>query len=154
LLNTTSIFIRFHGEFEDEIKAFYESLAVIDKYSAGRETFLTFIKENKKHKDMVLRTYREVITDALEAAFPLRDLNESDYEIKTKLMEDMSFQDVIKIAIEIEEKSYKYCRDAGESTSGLLADIPQAFEWVAKRKKIRIRKLEDLIARELALHLA
>lgn len=154
MLHTTSAFITFHGELEDKIKGFYESLAVIDKYSAGRETFLSFSKENKKHKDMILRTYREVISDALEAAFPLMDLDESDYEIKTKIMEDMRFQDIMKKAIEIEKKSYKYCRDAGKSTSGLLADIPLAFEWVARRKTIRISKLKDLIARELAILLA
>ncbi len=144
MLNTTSAFIRFHGELEDKIKEFYESLVVIDKYSAGRETFLIFIKENKKHKDMILRTYREVITDALEAAFPLNNLDEVDYEMNTKLTEDVSFRDVIERALLIEEKSYKYCRDVWESTSGLLADIPQAFEWVATRKTRRIRKLESL----------
>ncbi|MCK4828046.1 hypothetical protein KA005_70610, partial [bacterium] len=111
MLITTSAFIRFHGELEDKIKEFYESLAIIDKYSAGRETFLIFIKENKKDKDMILRTYREVITDALEAAFPLKNLDEVDYEMNTKLTEDMSFRKVIERAIEIEEKSYKYCRD-------------------------------------------
>lgn len=144
MLNTAGAFIRFHGELEDKIKEFYESLAAIDKYSAGRETFLTFSKENQKHKDMILRTYREVITDALEAAFPLKNLDEVDYEMNKKLTEDMSLREVIERAIEIEEKSYKYCRDAGESTIGLLADIPQAFEWVAIRKTRRIHKLESL----------
>ena len=100
---------------------------------------------------MILRTYREVISDALEAAFPLMDLDESDYEIKTKIMEDMRFQDILKKAIEIEKKSYKYCGDSGKSTSGLLADIPLAFEWVARRKTIRIRKLKDLTAHELTI---
>ena len=144
MLNTAGAFIRVHGELEDKIKEFYESLAAIDKYSAGRETFLTFSKENQKHKDMILRTYREVITDALEAAFPLKNLDEVDYEMNKKLTEDMSLREVIERAIEIEEKSYKYCRDAGESTIGLLADIPQAFEWVAIRKTRRIHKLESL----------
>jgi rubrerythrin len=144
LLNTAGAFIRFHGELEDRIKEFYESLAVIDKYSADRETFLTFSKENKRHKDMILRTYREVITDALEAAFPLKNLDEVDYEMNTKLTGDMSFREVIERAIEIEEKSYKYCRDAGESTSGLLADIPQAFKQIAQKKTKRKETLESL----------
>ena len=144
MLNTAGAFIRFHGELEEKIKEFYERLAAIDKYSVGRENFLSFSKENQKHKDMILRTYREVITDALEAAFPLKNLDEVDYEMNTKLTEDMSLREVIERAIEIEENSYKYCRDAGESTSGLLADIPQAFEWVATRKTRRIHKLESL----------
>jgi hypothetical protein len=144
LLNTTSAFIRFHGELEDKIRDFYKTLALEERYLKGRDIFSDFFKENQKHKEMILRTYREVITDALEAAFPLRSLDEADYEINTKLTEDMNLQNVIKRAIEIEEKSQKFCTDAGESTSGLLADIPQAFEWVARRKNRRIQKLEVL----------
>lgn len=144
MLNTAGAFISFHGELEEKIKEFYERLAVIDKHSAGRETFLSFSKENKRHKDSILRTYREVITDALEAAFPLKNLDEVDYDINTKLTEDMSFREIIERAIEIEEKSYKYCRDAEGSTSGLLADVPRAFELLATRKTRRIRKLESL----------
>ena len=142
MLNTAGAFIRFHGEIEDKIIDFYKNLAIDERYSEGRDTFSDFSKENQKHKEMILRTYREVITDALEAAFPLRSLDEADYEINTKLTGDMNLQDVIKRAIEIEEKSQKYCVDAGESTSGLLADIPQAFEWVARRKTRRIQKLK------------
>ena len=142
MLNTAGAFVRFHGEIEDKIREFYKNLAIDERYSEGKDTFSDFSKENQKHKEMILRTYREVITDALEAAFPLRSLNEADYEINTKLTGDMNLQDVIKRAIEIEEKSKKFCTDARESTSGLLADIPQAFELVARRKTRRIQKLE------------
>ena len=145
MLNTTSAFIRFHGELEDKIKEFYENLSLIEKYSDGKEIFLILSKENKKHKDMILRTYQEVITDALEAAFPLTNLDESNYKINIEVTENLKFQDLVKKAIDIEEMSYKFCEDIGNSTSGLMADIPQSFIWVAKRKIQRKKKLEFLL---------
>lgn len=147
MLSTVSAFIRFHGELEDEIKEFYESLAVIDKYSAGKEAFLALSKENKKHKDMILRTYREVISDAFEAAFPLTSLDEKDYEINVEFMENLSHNDILKIAIEIEGKSYKFCEDASESINGLIFEVSQAFISVKKWKEKRRQKLINLPAR-------
>ncbi len=144
MLNTTSTFISFHGELEDRIRAFYEHLASGERYPEARETFLALAKENRKHKEMVLRTYREVITDAFEGGFPLTALNKGDYEIDTELVEDMSLHEVLKKAIEMEETSQKFCRDAAESTRGLMADVPLSFEWVARRKDLRKRKLESL----------
>lgn len=144
MLNTTSMFITFHGRLEDSIKAFYEKLAGDERREGVRDAFLALAKENGKHKEMVLRAYREVVTDAFEGGFPLTSLNEEDYLLKTDLPDEMSLSDVLERAVEIEEKSRKFCEDAAGSTKGLMADVPQAFEWVAKRKTRRIGSLESL----------
>jgi rubrerythrin len=138
------MFITFHGRLEDSIKTFYEMLASKETYAGVRDAFFALAKENGKHKEMVLRTYREVITDAFEGGFPLTNLDEKDYLLKTALPDSLSLVDVLKLAVEIEEKSRKFCEDAASSTEGLMADVPQAFEWVAKRKTRRIKKLESL----------
>ena len=144
MLNTTSMFITFHGRLEDSIKTFYEKLASEERYAGVRELFLALAKENREHKETVLRAYREVITDAFEGGFPLNNLNEEDYSLKNELPDSLSLVDVLKIAVEIEGKSRKFCEDVASSTKGLMADIPQAFEWVKKRKTRRIKKLESL----------
>ena len=144
MLNTTSAFITFHGKLEDEAGAFYELLASSGRYPEAEETFLSLAKENGKHKEMVLRTYREVVTDAFEGGFPLFPLDEEDYRVQTELPEDASLSDVLKRATEIEEKSRRFCTDAAKSTRGLMADIPQAFEWVARAKARREKELQSL----------
>ena len=144
MLTTTSMFITFHGRLEDSIKTFYEKLAHKEIYAGVRGAFLALAKENGEHKEMVLRAYREVITDAFEGGFPLTNLNEEDYLLETELPDETSLSDVLKMAVEIEEKSRKFCEDAASSTKGLMADVPQAFEWVAKRKTRRIGRLESL----------
>ena len=144
MLNTTSAFITFHGKLEDETGAFYRRLASSGSYPEAEEAFLALAKENGKHKEMVLRTYREVVTDAFEGGFPLFPLDEEDYRVQTELPEDASLSDVLKRATEIEEKSRRFCTDAAKSTRGLMADIPQAFEWVARAKARREKELQSL----------
>lgn len=144
MLNTASAFISFHGKLEDQIESFYHALAKEERFSKLKDIFLSLAKENKKHREMILRSYREVITDALEAAFPHFTLKEKDYKINTETPKELGLQDVVNKAIEIEKKSQKYCIDAGESTNGLMADVPETFEWVARRKTRRIKMLESL----------
>jgi rubrerythrin len=144
VLNTTSAFITFHGKLEDETGAFYRSLASSGRYPEAEEAFLALARENGKHKETVLRTYREVITDAFEGGFPLFPLNEGDYRVQTELPDDASLSDALKRAADIEETSRRFCTDAAKSTSGLMADVPQAFEWVARAKARRERELESL----------
>lgn len=145
VLNTASAIISFYSKLEDRIAKFYEDQALNDKCSEVRETFLAFAEEGRKHRDAVLRAYREVITDAIETGFSFSGLHESDYEINTELMDDLSFFDILKKAIDVEEKSYKFCTDVSESSRALLADITHAFGWVAKRKAKRKLILESLL---------
>lgn len=144
-LNTASAVISFYSRLEERIRKFYEDLASNKKYSDGSETFQAFAKESRKLREMVLRAYREVITDAIEAGFSFPSLCESDYEIDMDLTDDLSFSDILKIAIYVEEKSYKFCTDVSESSRDLLADITQAFKWVANRKAKRRQILESLL---------
>jgi len=51
------------------------------------------------------------------------------------------------MAIEAEEVSRRLCADASESSRALLADIAQAFEWVAERKRKRKAVLESLLSK-------
>lgn len=144
-LNTASAVMSFYSRLEERIAGFYSDLASDDKYSWGRETFLTFAKECRRQREMVLRAYRETITDAFEAGFSFTALDVSDYEMNLELTEDLSFTDILKTAIDIEDKSYKFCNDVSESSGALLADIAQVFEWVAVRKAKRKQILQSLL---------
>ena len=149
MLNTASSLITFNDKLEDQAVKFYEELARNEKYAEGRETFLAFARENKKHKAAVTMAYRYVITDAIEACFLLKDLNEGDYEVNTELTAGMSYSDILKMAIEVEKKTQKYCTDAGETSRGLLHDISDAFLRMAKRKAKRELILKSLLEKAM-----
>jgi len=140
---TASAIISFAEKLEDGSSKFYEKLA--EKYPESKEIFLAFAKESKKNRVLVIRTYQETITDALEACF-IKGLNLKDYLVETTLKEGMSYFDALKMAIELEEKASKFYSDVAERSKSLLATIPSAFKKVAKRRNNRKLKLKSLKA--------
>jgi len=143
-LNTASAIISFYAKLEDQVANFYEQLATVESYSAGKETLQDLAKENRRHRELVERAYREVITDALEACFAF-SMNESHYIIDTDIAKKTSYPDVIKKAIEIEEKHHRFCLDAYEKSKSLMSDVAQAFGRIAKKKLSRVARLRSLL---------
>jgi len=139
------MFITFHGKLEDTIQTFYENLAEKDGDIAHRSIFLDLAKENTKHKNRILRAYREIITDALEGGFPIFDLNEKDYELKTYSKEDTSLSDILNTALNVEATSIRFCDDASKSINGLIIEVSQEFAWLKKRKTKRLHQIQSLL---------
>jgi len=140
---TASSVISFAEKLEDDSSKFYEQLAEV--YTENKEIFLAFSKESRKNKVLVIRTYQENITDALEACFAFKGLNLNDYTVKTTLMEDTGYSDTLKMAIELEEKVSEFYVDTAERSKSLLGTIPRAFRKVAERRSNRKLKLKSLL---------
>jgi len=141
-LNTSSAVVSFAKDLEENAIKFYENL--IQKYPQNKEIFLSFIKENKKNIVLVQRVYYEVITDAIEGCFSFEGLDTENYLSKLELTTDISYSDFLKMAMEMEEKIQKYYLDSAEMSKSLMADIPRAFERIAKKRDKRKRQLESL----------
>jgi len=142
-LNTASETINFAVKLENDSAKFYEDAA--QKYVKTRKAFLSFAEENKRNRTLVERTYYEVISDALEAGFSFEGLNADDYPIETGLTSDTSYSDVLRRAIGIEDRIQRFYLDAAEKSKSLMADVPRAFERVAKRRNERKLKLRSLL---------
>jgi len=142
---TASTIISFAEKLEDNSSRFYRKMA--ERYPEDREIFLAFAKESEKNKVLVIRTYQETITDAIEAGFSFKGLNLSDYSIKIDLSEEASYLDALKAALELEKKAKKFYVDMAEQSSSLLATIPRAFRKVAEIRDKRMLKLKSLIDR-------
>lgn len=141
-LNTTSAVISFAKELEDNSVKYYEKL--IQKYPQNKEIFLSFIKENKKNIVSVQRVYQEVITDAIEGCFSFEGLDTDNYKFKTEVSTDVNYSDVLEKAIKVEEKIQKYYLEVAEVSKSLMADIPRAFERIAKKRDKRKMQLEEI----------
>ena len=140
---TASAIISLVERLEDNATDFYQKLA--QKYPENKETFLSFAEESKKNKVLVVRTYRETITDALEACFSFEGLNPKDYEAKATIGEKTSFPEALRIAIELEDKASKFYVKVAELSKNLLATIPAAFRKVAQKRNNRKQALESLL---------
>jgi rubrerythrin len=142
-LNTASAVISFAKELEENSIKYYENS--IQKYTQDKETFLAFIKENKRNIVLVQRVYYEGITDAIEGCFSFEGLDTDNYIFNQKLSADASYSNVLESAIEMEEKIQKFYLDSAEMSKSLLADIPRLFERIAKKKgkrKIEIKSFK------------
>lgn len=145
LLNTASAVISFLTKLEDETARFYEVLS--HKYPEEKEIFQSFSRENGKNKSMIQRVYYGVITDALEACFSFKEgMNPQNYVVKTEVAENASLVSILKCVMEIEETIRRAYVDAAELSEGLMADVPQAFRAVAKKRSDRITKLASILA--------
>ncbi len=142
-LNTASETVSFARELETESAKFYENLA--QKYAQGKEIFLSFAKENNKNIVQTERAYFGVISDALEGCFSFKGIDTDNYSIETTLSEGRSYADALNMAVALEEKIVKFYLDAAEVSKSLMADVPQAFERIAKKRNERILKLKPLL---------
>ena len=142
-LTTASEVIRFAKELEDKAAKFYEGVAT--RYPEAKEVFSSFVKENKKNKILVERTYNEVVTDALETDFSFEEFEADAYMIDVDLDQDASLSDGVQRALEIEEKIQKFYLAAAKMSKSLLADVPRAFERIAKRRGEGKEKLKSLL---------
>jgi len=142
-LNTASETVSFARELETESAKFYENLA--QKYAQGKEIFLSFAKENNKNIVQTERAYFGVISDAIEGCFSFKGIDTDNYSIETTLSEGRSYADALNMAVALEEKIVKFYVDAAEVSKSLMADVPQAFERIAKKRNERILKLKSLL---------
>jgi rubrerythrin len=140
---TASTIINFTERLEEDSSAFYEKLA--RKSAEDERVLLLFAEESKKNKLLITRTYRETITDALEACFCFENLNLSSYVVDTTLTEDTGYLVALKRAIELEDKATKFYLEAAEMSKSLLATIPSAFRKAAQKRKSRKEILESLL---------
>ena len=142
-LNTASSAISFTRTLEDDSAKLYEELA--EKYPNGRETFLSWIKENQRHKVSVDRAYYGVISDALEGAFSFEGIDTDDYSVEPRLPEGSTPADALNAAIVAEEKIVEFYRTAAEVSRSLMADVPRALARVARKRSGRIAKLRSFL---------
>jgi len=141
-LSTASGIISFAIKLEGESVNFYKDAA--QKYVEARDIFLSFGEENKRNKALLKRVYYEVISDALETGFSFEGLNTDDYPIEMGLINDTNYSDVLRRAMEMEDRIQRFYRAAAEKSQSLMADIPRAFERIAKKRNERKLKLKLL----------
>jgi len=143
-LNTAAEVISFAKKLEEDSAKFYEDLS--RRYAKDEDVWLSFAKENKKNIVQVERAYYGVISDAIEGCFAF-NVNPDDYAFKTELAEGASYAKALEKAMEIEEKVINFYSAAAEQSKSYMADVPRAFQMVAKKRDNRRAKLRSLLGK-------
>jgi hypothetical protein len=143
IIHTASEGISLAKKLENDSAAFYKSVS--QKYTKDSETLLAFVKENKKNITQTERVYFGVITDAIEGSYAF-NLETDNYTLSISVKQKASYSDVLRQAVQIEEKIIEFYTDAAEQSKSLMADVPRTFELLARKRRARIEKLKTLTA--------
>jgi rubrerythrin len=139
---TASAVISFSEGLEDRASAFYEALSAM--FPAQEDVFLGFVDESRKNKVLLIRTYRETVSDALETGFAFEGLELQAHMVGTALAEGTDLAEALQTALEMEEKAAAFYLRVAELSRSLLATIPRAFRRVARRRDERCQVLRSI----------
>jgi len=140
---TASEVISFAVKLEEDSDNFYEELA--RRWANDRETWNSFSAQNRKNKTAIQRAYYGVISDALEGCFAFAELDTDNYPINTELPLELGYAESLSKAIEMENIITAFYLDAARASKSLLADVPIAFERIARKRNERQIKLNELL---------
>lgn len=140
-INTCSEAISFAKELENSSSKFYRQLA--ERFIQKKDIFLSLVKENEEFVTQIERAYYGVISDAIEGCFAF-NLDAEEYRFDIDLQKE-DYLNLIKKALEIEEKILKFYLLATEQSKSLMADVPRAFRLVAKKREKRLLTLKSLM---------
>lgn len=140
---TTAAIIRFSEALQDKSSAFYTELA--ERWPDEQDAFLTFARDGAKNKTLIVRTYQETISDALEASYSFAGLRLAEHEIETTLPAGAGYPDALEAAIALEETACGFYVEVAERSESLLATIPRAFRRVVKNREKRKTRLERML---------
>ena len=83
-----------------------------------------------------------MISDAIERCFSFEGLDTDNYLFNKEIYIGASYSEILKMAIEMEGKIQRFYLSAAEVSMSLMADIPRAFERIAKGRDKRKIQLE------------
>ena len=129
---------------DKEIKAydFYTSASQVAKYSGAKELFTDLAKEEVGHRKLLEKLDMEKIAKA--RIEPVPNLKISDYMVDVEFKPNLSYADILRAAMKMEERSLKLYIDMKESNKD--QDIKKLFTLLANEEakhKLRLEKIYD-----------
>ncbi len=133
-----------HFAIEKEIEAFnfYTSASQVAKYSGGKELFLELAKQEEGHRKLLEKLDMEKVS--LAKIKPIPDLKISDYMVDADLRPDLSYAELLRIAMKREERSVKLYEDLKGTNPD--EDLKKLFTFLVQEEskhKLRLEKIYD-----------
>jgi rubrerythrin len=134
--------IQFAIQREIESMDFYDKASKQVKQSGTKDLFLDFMKQEEGHK----RKLEEVRAGKIELGKieKIPNLQISDYLVETELKPDISYGDILRIAMKREERSIKLYTDLNEKNQD--ENLKNLFAFLIQEEtkhKYYIEKLYD-----------
>jgi rubrerythrin len=117
---------------DKEIAAFnfYTRASQVAKYSGARELFIDFSKEEENHRKLLEEITVDKIAQLKVEKVP--NLKISDYMIDVEFRPDLSYADILRVAMKMEERSLKLYNDLKEAAKDQAMN--KLFEFLASQE--------------------
>jgi len=134
--------IQFAIQRESESMDFYDKASKMVKHSGTKDLFLDFMKQEEGHKRKLEEVGAgKIVLGKIEK---IPDLKVSDYMVETELKPDISYGDILRIAMKREERSVKLYTDLNEKNQD--ENFKNLFTFLIQEEskhKYYIEKLYD-----------
>jgi rubrerythrin len=134
--------IQFAIQREIESMDFYDKASKMVKHSGTKDLFLDFMKQEEGHKRKLEEVKAgKIVLGKIEK---IPDLKVSDYMVETELKPDISYGDILRVAMKREERSVKLYTDLNEKNQD--ENLKNLFTFLIQEEskhKYYIEKLYD-----------
>jgi rubrerythrin len=130
-LNQYEEIIKFAIEKEIGAFNFCTKASQVAEYSGARELFVDFSKEEEKHRKLLEEITVDKIAE-LKVEKTVPDLKISNYMVDVEFRPDLSYADILRMAMKMEERSLKLYTDLKETTLG--QEIHKLFDFLAQQE--------------------
>jgi rubrerythrin len=134
--------IRFAIDKEIKSYNFYTDAAKVAKFSGAKDLFSDLAQQEVGHRKMLEKFDMEKIAQAMIEKVP--DLKISDYMVDSEFSPDMSYADILRKAMKMEERAVKLYNDMKEENKD--ANLVKLFSFLANEEakhKLRLEKIYD-----------
>ena len=134
--------IRFAIDKEVKSFNFYTEASKVTKYSGAKDLFSDLAQQEVGHRKMLEKLDMEKIAQAKIEKVP--DLKISDYMVDAEFSPNMSYADILRKAMKMEERSLKLYNDMKEKNKD--EDLMKVFTFLANEEakhKLRLEKIYD-----------
>jgi hypothetical protein len=138
VLGTTSSILGHYAKLEEPLTRLYGRLAEGERSTELNAVLSDYVKEGRRQREAVERTYREAVTDAYSVGFLPEPVDEAEYRIKDDLPESPSRGDLIKAT------TVKFLNRAAGSVRSQLPEVAQAMVVAARRGSRRLDTLRSM----------
>ncbi len=107
--------IQFAIEKEKGSFQFYTRASQVAKYSGAKELFVDFATEEGKHRKLLEGVTAEKIAELKIDTKEAPDLKISDYMVDVEFKPDLSYAEILRMAMKMEERSLKLYTDLKET---------------------------------------
>jgi len=134
--------IRFAMDKESRSNQFYLSASQVAKHFGAKELFLDLAKEEEGHRRLLENLDMEKVSRSRIEKVP--DLMISDYLMEIEFKPDLSYAEILRVAMKMEERSLKLYEDMKEKNTD--EEIKKLFTFLANEEakhKFRLEKIYD-----------